>query len=690
MHASLAAAVHDWLSTMRSQRRTQVVLHRARGRWAHQELGAAFEAWAAWVHDQRRSRRLHTLVVARLMHASLAAAVHDWLSTMRAQRRTQVVLHRARGRWVHATMARVMVAWMEHAERSKAAKTIVIRALCRWRQKLCSSAFYSWVLLHQEYQQSRRIYTKVVARLLLAELSSAVTLWLEYTRAALRNQRLLAKAQRRWANIVLAKAMSAWSCAVSERRQQRRILARVTGRWRHKILWTFFDRWSELLSAKVKHRLVGDRGFIVSTVGFDDNELQLAMKSAAQRDFFANFRVYTPPLNTEVGSSWVIHALFDIQEVEPAPSLRMLLDVPMQSFAQTATRFVSVPSKILKQSDGPLQVLTKGRVRQIELVFQVATMYHFPSRLLSIYMARQRSRPQYPADISERRLIYSEMMGNTRELKIRQEAGANSQQLKIYAELPDDLLIETAKEEIGLLAFGFDVKFEGFSGVFRCKSLLAVKVFGSSIPLAPDEVGVLDERTCFVDALRSVESVLPKASYECATDEPAHYHRGKLNIELLRAVGVVASGPNPGPLYCKIFIHHKGKVAAERQSGLYVKVGAASNNVYPMWSEKFDVTVPNGDRDLLTIQVWKRFQYGSLEEGSPNSAGEDEYIAYTTVLLGDISSMGNEHGSLEQEWRLQRSDGTAAPAGLLTMTLKWTNIFAVGRTIDISSGHRKM
>ena len=173
-------------------------------------------------------------------------------------------------------------------------------------------------------------------------------------------------------------------------------------------------------------------------------------------------------------------------------------------------------------------------------------------------------------------------------------------------------------------------------------------------------------------------------SVECAS----------ISIELLHAAGVPSSCTtlNPGPLYCKIFIHHKGKVVVEHQSGLEV---VSANCEYPTWSDNFDLTVPNGDHDLLTIQVWRHSQSANGYQDKPTSSSnrvtdDDEYIAYTTVLLGEISSMDDEVASKEPEWMLQRSDGTGAPAGLLLMTLKWSNIFAVGRTIDISSAHRKM
>jgi hypothetical protein len=552
-----------------------------------------------------------------------------------------------------------------------------------------------------------------VGKLLHASLSGSVEQWLGYMRARRRARAVLHKARMRWMQTTVSRAMNAWVDETLRSKRAKRLLARGLGSWQNKNLAAYFRRWLDLLHDKVKDRIIGDTGYIVSTIGFDDDEFQVAQKAAAQRDFFANFRVFTPPLRTEVGSSWVVHTMFDIQEVEvlrvlppaavaePAARRRRKAD-PNVLAEMTQTKWVSVPSKIVKQSDGPLQILTKGRIRQIELVIQVATMHHFPARAVALVMAPQRTSSSYPAELMERRRIYTNMIQHCRELKIMQEAGTNPQQIKVYAELPDDLLVDTPDDQIALLAFGVDIKYEGFSGIFRCKSLLAAKVFGALQSSSGEETGVRFQRALFLDSITADDSVLPKASYECATDEPAHYRRGKLTVRLQSVSGLTEPSdlsfgrhPRRSRLYCKFVVHHKEKVVAEAKSRLDVP---PPEDPTPIWNEEYVLKVPNGDRDLLTVQVWERvpkrdnFLTNAFKKGEFSWEDDDDfcdvYVAYATIFVRDVSRLDEDDGTVEQEWKLFRPDGSDERAGLVALKLRWQKIFTVGRSIDLDSAHR--
>jgi hypothetical protein len=520
----------------------------------------------------------------------------------------------------------------------------------------------------------------------------------------------------RWLQTTVSRAMNAWVDETLRSKRAKRLLARGLGTWQHRNLAVYFRRWLDLLHEKVKDRIIGDSGYIVSTIGFDDDEFQVAQKAAAQRDFFANFRVFTPPLRTEVGSSWVVHTMFDIQEVEVVPALppapvttepagRRRRKADFNVLAEmTQTKWLSVPSKIVKQSDGPLQVLTKGRTRQIEFVVQVATMHHFPTRAIALVMAPQRTSSSYPAELMERRRVYTSMIQHSRELKIMQEPGSNPQQIKVYAELPDDLLVETPGDEIALLAFGVDIKYEGFSGVFRCKSLLAAKVFGPLQNSAGEETGVRFQRALFLESIAGDAAVLPKASYECATDEPAHYRRGKLTVCLQSVSGLTEPADHSfgrptrrSRLYCKFVVHHKEKVVAEAKSRLDVP---PPDDPSPVWNEEYTLKVPNGDRDLLTVQVWERvpkrdnFLATALLQKKGDFSWEDDddfydvYVAYATIFVRDVSRVDEDDATAEQEWKLFRPDGSDERAGLVALKLRWQKIFTVGRSIDLDSAHR--
>jgi hypothetical protein len=220
-------------------------------------------------------------------------------------------------------------------------------------------------------------------------------------------------------------------------------------------------------------------------MGYDDTTFQEAIRGQSEEAFFSKFRMFTPAERTATGTSWTVHTMFSIQEQKAdSDSVRYGFD-----------EFVGVPSKMVVPADGPLQVLKAGKRRRVEIIMQAAAHSHCLSRCKRVLFGAPRVADRYPSNIDERRKSYQAMMQAAKELKvttaqaqtifpaqrclgrpapkwiglqISQQIGSNQGQIKVQAEWPAEAVPVTGLAKVALLAFCFEVEFEGYASFVSC------------------------------------------------------------------------------------------------------------------------------------------------------------------------------------------------------------------------------
>lgn len=390
-----------------------------------------------------------------------------------------------------------------------------------------------------------------------------------------------------------------------------------------------------------------------AAAGYDDGVFQEAMRGKSEKDFFANFKLFTPEERVLVGSTWVVHTMFDIQERKRDP-LHRAGEMMDHVTHQGHEHFASVPSKLVVASDGPLQILGLDVERRIEIIVQVATPHHFPNACIAVELGTSKLADRYPANIDERRRCYTEMMQTTTRLAVNQSIGSNPAQLVVLAEWPPHLVPVTGLGRVALLALRFGLKFEGYSGVFEFKSLLAAKVLDTASMTSR-------ETKIFAKAMQAYENVLPKASYRLTTDEPPKMHRGVLLVELLGGSAIPKAGIGPQPTgakpdsFCELTVEHRGVKMDAQQSAV------ARRTSSPRWAQTFKFMVPNGKRDVLHVKVMDK-----------DMLLKDHCVGTVTVAIVDVAGDSEAENCIERDWRIDTPPSVHATAGAgLRIKLNW-------------------
>ena len=148
--------------------------------------------------------------------------------------------------------------------------------------------------------------------------------------------------------------------------------------------------------------------YFATATGYDDTTFQEAIRGQSEEAFFSKFRLFTPAERTAAGTTWTVHMMFRVTEQASGSD----------SAGHGLDEFISVPSKMVVPTDGPLQVLQAGKRRRIEMIMQAATQTHWLSRCKRVLFGAPRVADRYPSNIDERRKSYQAMMQGAKELKV--------------------------------------------------------------------------------------------------------------------------------------------------------------------------------------------------------------------------------------------------------------------------------
>ena len=390
-------------------------------------------------------------------------------------------------------------------------------------------------------------------------------------------------------------------------------------------------------------------GTFHSTEGYDDAEFQQATKLKCEKDFFSDFQLFVPSVETKVGQEWTVHCLFDFQQESAEHGILSV---------GSHRRMCSAPSHLFHADDGPIAILHETDEVFLEIVLQVATQCHYPTSISNVRLGAPVLADGYPRDLADRRRVFASMMEQKQHLlqMVSERPGANEAQLKVLLRLPAllSLTSRSASEDVAnpkctLLALGFDVRFEGYLVAFSFRALLSAKVVGTLSHAQSDALA---------KQLKSYPTILPKSSYRCSTDEPPVFARGVLQVHVRSARSLPKADHVPGRSsdpYCVISVVHRSKAGSSQRTAVKPRT------VDPVWDEHFRFDVLDANRDLLRIDVFDE-----------NKVTKDVQLAWLEVAVADVAGeIDLPESADEGTWTLTPAPPFFAPSHI-QLKLSWT------------------